>query len=129
MSLVAGEGSVKESVNDLKRKTGADNSCAHCEDVRVVVQPCHLGREAVAAEGRADALDLVCRDGNADAGAADYDALFALAVCYRMGARLAVNGIVAAILGVSAVVFLFNASRVEVLHDLLLERPAAVVGT
>ena len=108
MSLVAGEGSVKESVNNLKRKTGADNSCAHCEDVRVVVQPCHLGREAVAAEGCADALDLVCRDGNADAGAADYDALFALAVCYRMGDRLAVNGIVAAILGVSAVVFVFN---------------------
>ena len=74
-------------------------------------------------------LDLVCRDGNADAGAADYDALFALAVCYRMGDRLAVNGIVAAILGVSAVVFVFKAARVEVLHDLLLERPAAVVGT
>ena len=87
----------------------------------------HLGGVAVAAQGGADALDLVRGDGDADAGAADEDA--ALALAGRDGARngLAIDGVVAAFLTVGAEVLIGKAQLVQMAHDLLLEGKAAVV--
>ena len=69
----------KESVDDLQREAGADHARAEREDVGVVVQARGFGGKAVAAEGSADAADLVGRDRDADARAADEDATLALA--------------------------------------------------
>ena len=102
MTLVAGERRVKEGVDYLEGKSGADDPCAHGKDVCIVVKPRHLGREAVAAQGGTHAGDFVCGDGDADAGAADDDALFAFAVGNCVCDCFAVNGIVAACVGISS---------------------------
>ena len=117
----------QERVHDFEREAWAEHARTHGEDVRVVVAAGHLGGVAVAAQGGADALDLVRGDGDADAGAADEDA--ALALPGRDGARngLAVDGVVAAFLAVGAEVLIGKAQLVQMAHDLLLEGKAAVV--
>ena len=83
---------VEERVHDLEREARAEHARAHGEDVRIVVAAGHLGGVAVAAQGGADALDLVGGDGDADAGAADEDAALALPVRDGAGHGLAVDG-------------------------------------
>ena len=129
MAFVAGKRRVKEGVDDLERKPCAHHSCAHRKNVCVVMQPRRLGGEAVAAKRRSYAGDLVCGDGYSDTRTADQNASVAVAVRYRMGDRLSVNGIVAAILRVGAEVLIFKSTLGKVLHYLLLECIAAVVTT
>ena len=87
----------------------------------------HLGGVAVAAQGGADALDLVGGDGDADAGAADEDAALVLPARDGAGHGLAVDGVVAALFAVRAEVLVGKAQLVQMAHDLLLEGKAAVV--
>ena len=87
----------------------------------------HLCRVAVPAQGGADALDLVGGDGDADARAADEDAALAFPARDRARDGLTVDGVVAALITVSAEVLVGKAQLVEMAHDLLLEGIAAVV--
>ena len=42
MTLVAGEGGIKEGVDNLYGKSRPYDSCAEGENIRIVVKPCHL---------------------------------------------------------------------------------------
>ena len=129
MSLIAGKRRIQEGVDDLKRETGSRDARAHREDVGVVVQPCRLGGKAVAAERRADAAELVGGDGNADARAADQNALFAFAgrngFCHSLG----IDGIVTARLRIGSEILYLKAALVQVLDDLRLQGKSAVVAS
>ena len=119
--------SVEERVHDLEREARAEHARAHGEDVRIVVAAGHLGGVAGAAQGGAEALDLVGGDGDADAGAADEDAALVLPARDGAGHGLAVDGVVAALFAVRAEVLVGKAQLVEMAHDLLLEGKTAVV--
>ena len=83
--------------------------------VRVVVLAAELRLERIGAVRAADALDLVRRDGDADARRAHDDT--ALALSARDGARggLAENGIVAALGGIGAAVLDLVAQALQLL--------------
>ena len=61
----------QEGVHNALGGHGADDARAHSQHVGVVMPPGHLGGQRVAAQGAADSLHLVGRDGDADAGGAD----------------------------------------------------------
>ena len=78
--------------------------------------------------GAADALDLVGGDGDADAGGADDDALFAFAGGHQPGHLLAVNGIVHAFGGEAAHVLKVDVVLLHPDENVLLQQIAAVIA-
>ncbi len=126
--IVVGEGGVQEGVDDHQSQALAHDPRPHGEDVGVVMLPRGFGGEAVPAEGAADAADLVGRDGDADAGAADEDAALAFARGNGLRDRLAVDGIVAGGVRVGPEILIGKAPLLEVGDDRLLESVAAVIA-
>ena len=127
MALIAAERRIEERVHNLERKARAGHARAHREDVGVVVLARSLGREAVAAQRRADALELVGNNGDANAGAADDDTAVTLAALNR--ARN-LGGIVRVVNGFGAVrakVLVLKTKLVQVRLDLLEELEIPVV--
>ena len=118
---------VQKDVYDPLRHVGTDHPGAHGQHIGVVVAAGELGGEGIAAQGAADAVDLVGGDGDADAGGADDDAPVTAAVGHRLGGRLAEDGVVAALLTVTAAVQDVEALGGEIGLDMLLEAVAAVV--
>ena len=100
---------------------------AHGQHVGVVVPAGELGGQGVAAQGAADALDLVGGDGDADAGGADDDALLTLAGGHGLGGGLAEGGVVAALGAVGAEVLTGDALGGQIGLDVLLQGIPAVV--
>ena len=85
------------------------NSCAHRHDLCVVVFSAHLCGKFIMAQCGTDALHLVCRNGNADTGTANDDALIAFTVYDCLSNCFPIDGIVAAFFGVGAVILIFQA--------------------
>ena len=119
---------VQERLDDALGQIRTRDARPEGEHVRVVVAAGHLGGQAVAAEGAADALDLVRGDGDADAGRADDDAAVTLAGGDAAGDLLAVDGIVDALRAVAAEVLIVDLVLLEPDQDVLLEQVAAVVA-
>ena len=88
---------IKEHVHDLSRKTCTDNSAAHAQHVRVVVQSGVLRGIPVAAERSAYSLYLVRRNGNAYACAADEYCLVGLPGSYLLSGFIREIGVVDAL--------------------------------
>ena len=128
MALVVGEGSVKEGIHYLESEAFAQHPCAHGKHICVVMLTGGLSGEAVRAECGAHARDLVCGDGDTDTGAADKDALVALACCNGLSHGLAVDRIVTGSIGLGAVILVFKATLVKVGHNRLLKFKTAVVA-
>ena len=78
--------------------------------------------------GAADALDLVGGDGDADAGGADDDALFACAGGHQPGHLFAINGIVHAFGGKAAHVLKVDVVLLQPDENVLLQQIAAVIA-
>lgn len=53
---------------------GANDISAEADDIGVIVTARHFGFELVMYESRANAIDFICRDRNADTGTTDEDA-------------------------------------------------------
>src|SRR6266542_599964 len=90
----AGELRVEPRAENLKTGLASSQPSGQREHVGVVVLAAHPRREDIAAESRADAGDLVGRDGHADARAADENAAFDLAYRDGLGDLERVVGIV-----------------------------------
>ena len=73
------ERSAYPCAHDLSRRADTCHAPPHGKDVRVVVLARHDRRIDVGTECGADAVDLVCRDGDADSRAAEDDAAIRLA--------------------------------------------------
>ena len=86
-----------------------------------------LCREAIAAQGSADALELVGDDGDADAGTTDDDAALALAALDRARDLGGIVRIVDRIGAIGAKVLVLEATLVQVRLDLLEKLVSAVV--
>ena len=123
------EGRVQKQVHDLHGQARPDHAAAQGQDITVVVAAGHLGGEAVAAQGAADALDLVGRHGHADAGAAAEDALLRLAGGDGLRHQGRIDGVIAAGFGIGAVVGEGDAPLRQVFLDLFLEGKAPVVAS
>ena len=108
---------------------GGGEAGADGQHVGVVVAAGHLRAEGLAAQGAADALDLVGGDGDTDAGGADHDAPLALPGGHRPGGRLPEVGVVAAAGVVTAEVLHLMALLLEIGDELLLQCVAAVVAS
>ena len=65
---------IKEYVNELQRKAGADDTLAEAEHIRIIVQPRIFRAKIIGAARRTDSLHFIRRDGDADARAAAEDA-------------------------------------------------------
>ena len=74
----------RNDVGDRLGELGTDDAGAHGDDLRVVGQRRALGRIGVVGQRGADAGNLVRRDADADAGAADQDRLVVGAVLDRV---------------------------------------------
>lgn len=70
----AGELGINEGVDHRQYRLWIIDTAAEGDEVRIVVFLGHCGGEDVLGEGAADAMDFVCADGYADAGAAAEDA-------------------------------------------------------
>ena len=89
---------------------------------------CHFGAVAVAAQGAADALDLVGGHGHTDTGGADDDALVARSAGYGAGHLFSVHGIVHAFGVVAAEVLELVVVLLQPDQNVLLQQIAAVVA-
>ena len=128
MTLLLRERRVQEDVHDFQRQAGSGDQRAQSKHVGVVVQTGGFGREAIPAQRAADAGHLVGGDGDADAGATDDDAFFALARCHGMGHRLAIDGVIHRSGRITAEVPVFQSALPQVSQNLLLEFVSAVVA-
>ena len=117
----------EEGVHNPLGQIVPDDPGAQRQHIGVVVAAAQLGGQGLAAQGAADALYLVGRDGDADAGGTDDNAFFALAGGYRLSGGAAENGVVAALGAVRAEVLAGDALGGELGLDVLLQRVAAVV--
>jgi acetyl-CoA C-acetyltransferase len=102
---------------------------AKTDDVGVVVGPSQPGRGDVVHRGRPDACDLVGRHADPDSTAAHENPALGLASGHSLAHSGAEVGIVDPIVGVGPEVGHDMAFGLEMLHELLLEREARVVGT
>ena len=118
---------VQEGVHDILGQVFAHDAGAHGQHVGVVVPPGEGGGQGVAAQGAADAPDLVGGDGDADAGGADDDAPLALAGGHGLGGGLAEGGVVAALGAVGAEVLTGDALGGQIGLDVLLQGIPAVI--
>ena len=76
---------VQKHIHNALGHIGANDASAHREHIGVVMLAAQLGGEGVTAQGTADAVDLVGRNGDADAGGADDDAVLTPAISHRLG--------------------------------------------
>ena len=98
----------EERLNHGRGQLRAREARADGHHVRVVVLAAELRLERIGAVRAADALDLVRRNGDADARRAHDDTVLAFPACDGTRGGLAENGIVAALDGVSAAVLDFT---------------------
>ena len=123
----AGERRVQPHVEDLKRQHFARHGCAEGHHVGVVVLAGESCGHGIIEQRAADALDLVGRDGHADARRAADDAAVAFAAGDGLRGRAREVGVVAAVLGVAAEILVGKPTLVQMRHDSLLEVQCAVV--
>lgn len=117
----------QENIHNPLGQHGPGDARPQGQHIGVVVPAGELGGEHVTAQGAADAVHLVGRDGDADSGSADNDALFAPALRHRLGGGLAEDGVVAAVDAVGAEVLAGNSLSGQIGLEVLLELVAAVV--
>ena len=117
----------EEGLDHGRSQLGAREARADGHHVGVVVLAAELRLERVGAVRAADTLDLVRRDGDADTGRADDDAVLALPACHGTRGSLAEDRIVAALGGVGAAVLDLVAQPLQLLFDVFLPGVSAVV--
>ena len=108
--------------------SGLGCALAEREHVRVVVTAAHLGLVGVVRVDRADAVDLVGDDRDADAAAADEHSAIGTAGGDLTGGRFGEIGVVDGLLGVRAEVLHIVSHALQGIGDLLLQSEARVVG-
>ena len=128
VALVMGKLGGDPGVHDLQGQHLAHHTGTQCHHIGVVVLPGHPGGHHIGKQGAANALDLVCADGDAYAGAADDDTLFALAGVNSSCSSLAIDGIIAAIGGISTIVLEGIALGLKVLYNFVFKFKSAVVS-
>ena len=121
------ERGVQEHIHDALGHIGTDDAGPHGQHIGIIVAAGHLRAEGIAAQGTADPLHLVGGDGDADSGGADHDAFLTAAVSHGHSRRLGEDGVVTALLAVTAAVQDVDALGGEICLDMLLEAVAAVV--
>ena len=117
----------EERGDDLPGHEGTHHGGADGQHVGIVVPPGHLGAPRLAAQGAADAPDLVGRDGRADAGGAHHDAPLSLSLRHSPAGRLNEVRVVAAVGGVGAEIGDLMALFGEPRLDLVFQLQCAVV--
>ena len=118
---------VQEHIHDALCHIGADDTRPHGQHIGVIVAAGQLRAKRVAAQGTADPVHFVGCDGDPDAGGADHDALLTAAVGHGHSRRLGEDGVVTALLAVTAAVQNVDALGGEICLDMLLEAVTAVV--
>ena len=119
---------IEEQVDHIDRKSRSDDTRAHAEDVRIVVQTGEACAERIRAARRADPVELVRRDRHSDTGSADEDRAIAFSREDRAASRSGIIGIITAFLVVGAEITEFDAARRKVEHQLVLERESRVIA-
>ena len=114
MALGMGKFRIQPHVNDLQRQHLARHGCAEGHHVGIVVLAGEAGGHGVIEQRTADALDLVGRDGHADAGRAADDAAVTFAAGDGLRRRARKVGIVTAVLGVAAEVLIFQSVFLQI---------------
>ena len=128
MPLSVGELGIEPRVDDLESQHFAGHARSDGHHVGVVVLAGEPSGHHVGQKRAADALDLVGRDGNADAGRSDDDASVAFAGCNGLGRGRSKVGVVAAGFVIAAEVLIGKAPCLQMLHDGLFEIKCAVVA-
>ena len=120
---------IKEYISISESVLYTRYSAAHTKDICMVMTACHLGAKVVAYNRCANALDLVRRHGNTDSRSTAKNTKLALAadnrVCYLAG----VNGIINAVLTVSAEILVSTALFVKVFFYGGYQVKAAVIAS
>ena len=96
------KGGVQKKLRQLDGDSGTDDSSAHAEDVRVVVQTGVFCAEMVGAAGGADSFYLIGCHGHADSRAADENALFTFAACYAVSDGGGNGGVIDGFFGIGS---------------------------
>ena len=117
----------EEGLDHNRSQLGAREARADGHHVGVVVLAAELRFERIGTVRAADAVHLVRRDGDADTGRADDDAVLTLPACHGTRGSLAEDGIVAALSGVGAAVLDLVAQPLQLLFDVFLHSVSAVV--
>ena len=119
---------IEEFVEALTANFFGDEATREDNHVGIVVLTNEVGDLWLPNKTCTNALVLVEGHGDAFAGAAHGDATFYLTCFDAFSQLVAIGGIVAAVFGVGAVVFVFNALFLQVALDELLERKSGMIG-
>lgn len=120
---------IKEYVNELQRKAGADDTLAEAEHIRIIVQPRIFRAKIIGAARRTDSLHFIRRDGDADARAAAEDAFLTGAAGHSARSLCGDWGVIDRFCGICAEILVGNAPLLQMLFDGFFELISAVVGS
>lgn len=103
-------------INNVKHQPKASHPGTKAKNVAVIVVSRHAGRVGVAAEGRPNARNFICRDGHTHSGAADQDAQIKLAASHCFGDFVGNIGIVAGFLRMGSKILQFKSLLLQMLE-------------
>ena len=121
------KGGIEPGIHDLQREHRPDKALTERHHVGIVMLTGQARRNRIGKQRATHPLDLVCRNGNADACGADKNAALTFSRSNRLRRRTGIVGIIAAILAVGAEIRNLKAALLKVLFDGLLQFQTAVV--
>lgn len=125
MTFFTRKWSINEKIHNVQPHPGEEHS--RIQHIFIVMQPRTFGGKAIPVQGAVDTRYLISGNGNADAGATDDDAFFALARCHGMGHHLTIDGIIQRGAEFTPEVLAFQSAILQVGQNLLLEFVSTMV--
>ena len=125
MTFFTRKWSINEKIHNVQPHPGEEHS--RIQHIFIVMQPRTFGGKAIPVQGAVDTRYLISSNGNADAGATDDDAFFALARCHGMGHHLTIDGIIQRGVEFTPEVLAFQSAILQVGQNLLLEFVSTMV--